>query len=117
MTPAQPTRTFSALADLSRCRVVERLAERPASAGELATLAGLTASSMSRHLKVLLDAGLVVDERGSTDARVRMFRLRPDEIDASAEWIARISQHWQTNLASFARHVVDETSHARGERR
>lgn len=112
---AATARTFAALADPSRCRVVERLADRPASAGELAGLVGLTASSMSRHLKVLLDAGLVSDERGRTDARIRLFRLRPEGIDDSAAWIEAIQQHWQRNLASFARHVVTRGDAEGGE--
>lgn len=70
---------------------------------------------MSRHLKVLLDAELVSDERDPTDARVRLFRLRPEGIDASAAWIQAIQQQWQRNLASFARHVVERTGTAAGE--
>ena len=69
---------WEALSDPTRRHVVQLLGERPYRAGELATASGTSAPAMSRHLRVLLDAGVVVDERVVTDARVRVFRLRPD---------------------------------------
>jgi len=62
-------RTFTALADPARCLVVERLAGAPCSAGELAALAGLSKFAMSRRLRVLLEAGLVADDRSATGTR------------------------------------------------
>ncbi len=97
--------TFSALADPARCLVVETLAEAPRSAGELATLAGLSRSAMSRHLRVLLEAGLVADDRSPDDARVRMFRIRPEGFDATTTWWRTVQAHWDLTLASYAEHV------------
>ena len=98
-------RTFTALADPARCLVVERLAEGPRSAGELAALAGLSKSAMSRHLRVLLDAGLVADGRAPDDARVRMFRIRPEGFDDTTDWWRTVQAHWERTLASYAEHL------------
>src|SRR5881394_2084911 len=116
---------FHALADPTRVRVVEALGEGPRKAGELATLTGVSAPSMSRHLRVLLEAGLVEDERPRDDARTRVFHLRPvsdeqmvssdvevavdpetafavftDEVDL---WIVRgpINMHYATRPSAF----------------
>ena len=102
---ATAVRTFTALADPARCLVVEQLARAPRSAGELAGLAGLSKSAMSRHLRVLLEAGLVADERSPDDARVRVFRIRPEGFDATVQWWADVQAHWQLTLASYAEHV------------
>src|SRR3989442_4705173 len=78
---------FQALADPTRVRVVEVLGEGPRKAGELATLTGVSAPSMSRHLRVLLEAGLVEDERPRDDARTRVFHLRPESVVGVLAWL------------------------------
>jgi DNA-binding transcriptional ArsR family regulator len=98
-------RTFTALADPARCLVVEHLAEAPRSAGELAALAGLSKSAMSRHLRVLREAALIDDERAPDDARVRMFRIRPEGFDDTTDWWRNVQAHWERTLASYAEHV------------
>ena len=68
---------FEALADPRRRQVVQMLSSEPRRAGELADATGMSPPAMSRHLKTLLDAGIVEDERVRDDARLRMFKLRP----------------------------------------
>ncbi|HEU0304206.1 MAG TPA: metalloregulator ArsR/SmtB family transcription factor, partial [Gaiellaceae bacterium] len=68
---------LTALSDPTRRRVVQLLSERPLRAGELAAASGTSAPTMSRHLRVLLRAGIVADERPAEDARTRVFWLRP----------------------------------------
>jgi DNA-binding transcriptional ArsR family regulator len=94
-----------AIADPVRQRVVTLLGDKPLRAGELAAAAGVSAPAMSRHLKVLLDAGVVTDARGKTDARWRVFRLRPQSIAAVQAWLDQLQAHWDEQLASFHRHV------------
>jgi DNA-binding transcriptional ArsR family regulator len=106
-------RTFTALADPTRCLVIERLAESQHSAGELAGLAGLSKSAMSRHLRVLLEAGLIADERDPDDARVRIFRIRPEGFDATAAWWRSVQAHWERTLSSYADHVESRSSDGR----
>ena len=94
-----------ALADPTRRRVLELLGQRPRRAGELSAEAGTTAPVMSRHLRVLLEAGLVADERVPEDARVRVFRLRPEPVIALQAWLDQLQAHWNEQLGSFKRHV------------
>src|ERR687895_2480036 len=96
---------FSALADPTRRQVVQLLGGRPMRAGELADAAGLSAPAMSRHLRVLLRAGVVVDERGQQDARLRVFRLRPERLVDLRTWLDRLQADWDQQLASFERHI------------
>lgn len=96
---------FEALADPRRREVVKLLSEGPRRAGELAEAAGLSAPAMSRHLRLLLEAGVVEDERGSDDARVRMFRLRPESLVAVQAYLDQLQAQWRDQLESFKRHV------------
>jgi DNA-binding transcriptional ArsR family regulator len=94
-----------ALADPTRRRVVELLGEREHRAGELAAAAGTSAPVMSRHLRILLEAGLVADERVPDDARLRVFRLRREPVLALQAWLDQLQAHWNEQLGSFKRHV------------
>lgn len=60
---------LDALSDPTRLQVVELLSEAPHRAGELAESLGVTPPAMSKHLRVLLRAGIVSDERLTEDAR------------------------------------------------
>ena len=96
---------FEALADPTRRRVVELLGEGPRRAGDLAAAVDASSPAMSRHLRVLLEAGVVSDERVSEDARVRMFRLRPESLVALQAWLDQLQANWDEQLGSFKRHV------------
>jgi DNA-binding transcriptional ArsR family regulator len=96
---------FSALADPTRRQVVQLLGTRPRRAGELAAAVGTTGPAMSRHLRVLLQAGLVADERLDSDARARVFRLRPQSLSGLQAWLDQMQAHWDEQLAAFKRHV------------
>jgi DNA-binding transcriptional ArsR family regulator len=98
-------KVFEALADPTRRAVVEYLGGGPRRAGELATHAGTSAPTMSRHLRVLLDAGIVADQRPADDARTRVFRLRPESVAAVQAWLDQVKAHWDEQLASFKRHA------------
>ena len=99
------TPTLQALADPTRLGVVERLSTGPQRAGELAAAAGLSAPAMSKHLRVLLRAGVVDDERSPEDARVRLFRLRPESVVGLRAWLDQLQAQWDEQLQSFKRHV------------
>ena len=81
------------------------LSVRPHRAGELANAAGMSAPAMSRHLKTLLDAGLIEDERIRDDARLRVFRLRPQSFVAVQAFLDQLQAEWNAQLRSFKRHV------------
>lgn len=96
---------FEALADPTRRHVVQMLSEGPRRAGEISDSAGISSPRMSRHLRVLLEAGIVIDERSPNDARMRVFRLRPDSIVAVQAWLDQVQAHWTEQLHAFKRHV------------
>jgi len=100
---------FDALADPTRRQIVQLLGEGPRRAGELASAVATSAPAVSRHLRVLLEAGIVADERPRDDARVRMFRLRPESMVALQSWLDQLQAHWNEQLKSFQRHVERRT--------
>ena len=97
-----------ALADPTRRRVIELLGDRERRAGELAEAAGTSAPVMSRHLRVLLEAGVVADERVPSDARLRVFHLRRESVLALQAWLDQLQAHWSEQLGAFRRHVEQE---------
>jgi len=99
---------LQALADPARLRVVEALSRSPQRAGDLAVAAGVPAPTMSKHLRVLLAAGIVTDERGARDARVRVFRLRRESVVAVRAWLDQVQAHWDEQLRAFKAHVERE---------
>lgn len=101
---------IEALGDPTRRRIVSLLSGGPLRAGELAAELGISPPAMSRHLRVLLSAQVVADERLDEDARARVFRLRPQSIVAVQAWLDQIQAGWAENLQSFKRHVEGESS-------
>ncbi len=99
------TPLLQALADPTRLGVVQLLSTGPRRAGELADASGLSAAAMSKHLRVLLRARIVADERAPEDARARVFRLRPESVIALRAWLDQLQAQWDEQLGSFKRHV------------
>ncbi|HYZ28090.1 MAG TPA: metalloregulator ArsR/SmtB family transcription factor [Thermoleophilaceae bacterium] len=93
---------FTALADPTRRAIFERLAGRPSAVGELAGEMPVSRPAVSQHLKVLKEAGLVVDE---PDGTRRIYRLDPDGVDALRGYL---DQFWNQALAAFKRVVEQE---------
>lgn len=102
------TPLLQALADPTRLGVVQLLSSGPRRAGDLADASGLTPAAMSKHLRVLLRARVVTDERSPEDARVRVFRLRPESVVALRAWLDQLQAHWDEQLGSFKRHVEEK---------
>ena len=75
---------FEALGDPQRRAILSLLAERPRAVGELAEVLPVTRPAVSFHLRLLKDAGLVVDERVGTR---RIYALRREGLDAVASYL------------------------------
>lgn len=84
--------TFSALADPTRRAILARLAEGEASVTEIAEPFEISLPAISRHLKVLEEAGLIERRR---HAQWRPCRLRPEAIRGVADWTERYRQLWE----------------------
>ena len=93
--------TLIALADPVRRGIVELLKIQPRRAGELANLLELNGPAMSKHLKVLRDKHLIEEERPAEDARVRVYRLRPERLEELKDWLSDVGAFWNDQLASF----------------
>lgn len=102
-TPAESTldAAFGALADPTRRGVVRLLQARARRAGELAEHLDVTPPALSRHLKVLREAGLVVEEALPEDARVRLYRLDGAAFATARAWLDEVEDHWREQLAAF----------------
>jgi DNA-binding transcriptional ArsR family regulator len=66
---------------------------------------GVSAPVISRHLRILLGAGVISDERVPDDARLRVFRLRREPLVALQAWLDRVQAQWNEQLGAFKRHV------------
>src|SRR5690242_21685352 len=96
-----------AVADESRRTMLETLAGEPATAGELAALLPIARPGVSRHLRVLRDAGLVEVRR---DSQRRIYSLRPEPLAEVDEWLGRYRALWEQRLDAL------HTEVARGKR-
>jgi DNA-binding MarR family transcriptional regulator len=63
---------------------------------------------MSRHLRLLLESGMVDDERSPADARVRLFFLNRESLVALQAWLDQTQAHWAEQLGAFKAHVEKE---------
>ena len=93
---AHLSETFSALSDATRLAIVERLmAQGELPAGDLASDSTISGPAISRHLKVLRNAGLV-DQR--IDGNRRLYSVRPDSLRAIASWTMDHRAFWEASL-------------------
>ena len=97
--------TLAALADPRRRAVIDRLGAGPRSAGELARDLGVSASLMSRQLKVLRESGLVEDSHPLFDTRVRVYALRSAPMAELRRWLESAETGWRDQLAAFKAHL------------
>jgi DNA-binding transcriptional ArsR family regulator len=65
----------------------------------------MSAPAMSRHLRVLRAGGLVEAESGDDDARLRVYRLRPERFVALQAWLDQVQAFWGEQLGAFKAHA------------
>ena len=104
-----PQGVLGALADPTRSRIVELLADTPMTAGEIHSAFPIANPAVSRHLRVLREAGLIT-ELPVSDRRVRLYTLQPEALHPLSTWIDELSQHWQSQLDSFKDYVALRSS-------
>lgn len=101
--------TFLALSDATRREIVRSLLHKPRRAGELAAIVSMTPQALSRHLRLMRKAGLLVEEGIDGDARVRMYRVHPDAFTPVQSWLAEIEDVWRRQLQAFKAYA--QTAH------
>jgi DNA-binding transcriptional ArsR family regulator len=95
-------RALDALADPTRRAILELLAEGERDAGSIATRFPVSRPAISRHLRVLREAGLV---RVRADAQRRLYALEPAPLAELDEWLDRYRGFWANRLDALDVHV------------
>jgi DNA-binding transcriptional ArsR family regulator len=90
--------TFRALGEHSRLRIVETLRQGPASVGDLGSLLDIRQPQVSKHLRVLNEAGIVVVE---PVARHRIYRLEEEPFEQIVDWVNSFDRLWEARLNSL----------------
>jgi DNA-binding transcriptional ArsR family regulator len=105
---------LQALADPHRRTVLEILRDHPATAGELAEALPIARPGVSRHLRVLREAGLVDVH---PDAQRRIYRLRPEPLAEMDAWLADYRALWEQRLDALHTEVARGRSTRRAAER
>jgi DNA-binding transcriptional ArsR family regulator len=95
MTVDQLSSTFAALADPTRRAILDRLAEGEATVNELAAPFPITVQAISKHLRVLEQAGLITRGR---EAQLRPSRLRGAALRDVVDWLDRYREFWESGF-------------------
>lgn len=98
-------RWLPALADPTRRRIVAMLGQTPHTATQIHHAFPIAAPAVSRHLRVLREAGLIVEHGVPNDGRVRLYALAPEPIGELSRWFEQLSQAWQGQLEAFKDYV------------
>ena len=93
--------TFVALSDATRREIIRNLLQKPRRAGELADMVSMSPQALSRHLRLMRRAGLVVEEGIDSDARVRVYSVHPDAFAPVQSWLAEVEDAWRRQLHAF----------------
>ena len=94
---------LQALSDPSRRTVLAALGEGPATAGELAALLPIARTGVSRHLRVLREAGLVEVRE---EAQFRVYSLHPEPLAQIDDWLDRYRSLWEQRLDALHTEVA-----------
>src|SRR5689334_8029114 len=103
MNVSQLNSTFAALSDPTRRAIIARLAEGEATVSDLARPFALTQPTISKHLKVLEDAGLI---EGGRDAQRRPRRLKPMALKIVEDWLEPFRVQWETRFDRLQQHLT-----------
>ncbi len=93
---------FAALADPTRSEIVDALATRPRTVNEIVGMFSVTQPAISRHLKVLREAGLV---RVVPEGKSRVYHLDPAPLREIDHWLDRYRVFWSGRLDALERHL------------
>ncbi len=100
-------RIFAALSDPTRRAILERLARGEATVTELAEPFEMSLPAVSKHLRVLESAGLIVRQR---EGREHHLRLAAASLKNAADWLADYRRFWEEQFDSLAGYLAEEES-------
>jgi DNA-binding transcriptional ArsR family regulator len=93
---------FEVLAEVHRRSILDLLRDSERCVGELVDMLGVSQPAVSKHLRVLREAGLVT---ARPDAQRRLYRLRPEPLRAIDEWLEPYRRLWAARLDALERHL------------
>ena len=97
--------SFAVLAEPSRRTILDVLRDGERPVGDLVRHLHLSQPAVSKHLRVLREAGLV---EVRTDAQRRLYRLRPEPLAEIDEWLEPYRRLWTRSLDALERHLEEE---------
>ena len=99
------TALFEILAEPNRRRVLDLLREQEHTVGELVDALDMSQPAVSKHLRVLREAGLVAVR---VDAQRRIYSLRPEPLADVDVWLEPYRKFWRDKLAALQRHIASD---------
>src|SRR6266513_4723410 len=96
---------FEVLAEPHRRRILDLLREREQAVGDLVSALGISQPGVSKHLRVLREAGLV---EVRIDAQRRWYRVRAEPLAEVDAWLAPYRRFWTERLDALERHLDDD---------
>lgn len=106
-------KVHAALSHDTRAAIVAMLASRPHTATEIHDAFSIAAPAVSRHLRVLREAGVIDESTPAADRRVRLYTLRTEPLEELAGWLEELTLGWQAQLDSFKDFVALRTAQPR----
>jgi len=108
--------TFAIIAEPSRRAILSLLAASERSVGDIEDQLNLSQPSVSKHLRVLREAGFV---ESRVDAQRRWYRLRPEPLMEIDAWLAQFRRFWSVHIDALERHLdqMDRVPRRRGKKR
>jgi DNA-binding transcriptional ArsR family regulator len=108
--------TFAIIAEPNRRAILSLLASSERSVGEIERKLRMPQPSVSKHLRLLRDAGFV---EARVDAQRRLYRIRPEPLMEVDAWLAPFRRFWSAHIDALERHLdrIDPVSPAKGKKR
>jgi len=107
---------FDIIAEPNRRAILGLLASSDRCVGEIERELGMTQPTVSKHLRVLREAGLVEAE---VDAQRRLYRLKPESLKEVDAWLAQFRRFWSRHVDALERHLdrMDKAPSAKGKKK
>ena len=93
---------FDIIAEPNRRAILRLLVSSPQSVGEIARQLAMSQPTVSKHLRVLREAGVV---EATVDAQRRLYRLKPEPLQEVDAWLAPFRQFWSAHVDALERHL------------
>jgi DNA-binding transcriptional ArsR family regulator len=105
---------FEIIAEPNRRAILSLLGSSQQSVGEIERQLHMPQPTVSKHLRVLRDAGFV---ESTVDAQRRLYRLKPEPLQELDDWLAQFRRFWSTHLDALERHLdrMDQSTTAKGK--